>query len=190
MQVVRRDFSRTVSKCRPEDLIFLDEFGFNQAMTRAFARAPRGVRAYAAVPFNPGENITLTMGLSLRGIVAPFAVPGGTDGFFFQNYVERILVPELRPGNVVLFDNLPAHKVAGVREMIEAAGARVILLPPYSPDLSPVENCGAKVKTLVRGEAPRTRQAIYAAMGRALHRVTSRDARGWFINAGYSIKGI
>lgn len=113
-------------------MVFIDEFGFNQAMTRAFARAPRGIRAYGAVPFNPGENITLTMGLSLQGIVAPFATPGGTDGFFFRNYVERVLVPELRLGNVVAFDNLPAHKVAGVREAIEAAGARVLLLPPVT----------------------------------------------------------
>jgi transposase len=169
-------------------MIFIDEFGFNLAMAPASAWAPCGIRAYSAVPFNPGENITLTMGISLEGVVAPFAAPGGTDGFFFRNYVERVLVPELRPGDVVLYDNLSAHKVAGVREAIEAAGARVVLLPPYSPDLSPVENCGAKVKAGVRGEAPRTRPGIYAAMGRALHGVTQSDARGWFTNAGYRLK--
>jgi transposase len=169
-------------------MIFLDEFGFNQSMTRAFARAPRGIRAYSDVPFNPGQNVTLTMGLSLRGFVAPYAAPGGTDGHFFLQYVKRVLVPELRPGNVVLCDNLPAHKVVGVREAIEAAGATMLLLPPYSPDLSPVENCGSKVKGVVRGEAPRTLRAIYAAMGRALGKVTAKDARGWFAHCGYRLK--
>ena len=142
----------------------------------------------SAVPFNPGENITLTMGLSLHGLVAPLAVPGATNGDLFREYVERVLVPELRPGNVVVFDNLPAHKVVGVQEAIEAAGARLLRLPPYSPDLSPVENCGSKVKTAIRAQSPRTRGDLYDVMGDALRAATLGDARAWFVHCGYRVR--
>jgi transposase len=185
---LRRDFARDLDRYRVEDLIFIDEFGTNLAMARLYARAPRGIRAYGAVPFNPGENITLTMGLTLQGVVAPLALPGATNGDTFLQYVERALVPELRPGNVVIFDNLPAHKVVGVQQAIEAVGARVLRLPPYSPDLSPIENCGSKVKTAIRGESPRTRDDLYDAMGHALRHVTLQDAHAWFIHCGYSIR--
>jgi transposase len=154
-------------------------------MARTHARAPEGIRAYGSIPFNPGKNITLTMGLSLEGVTAPMAVPGSTDGNYFLAYIKQVVVPVLQPGKVVLFDNLAAHKVAGVREAIEATGARLLLLPPYSPDLSPVENCGSKVKGAVRGDAPRTVHAVYEAMGRAIGQVTPSDARGWFVHAGY-----
>jgi transposase len=121
-------------------------------------------------------------------VVAPLALPGATNGEVFRQYVEDALVPERRPGNVVIFDNLSAHKVAGVQEVLEAAGARVLRLPPYSPDLSPVENCGSKVKAAIRGESPRTEQDLYDAMGRALRQITSQDARAWFIHCGYRIR--
>src|SRR5262249_786759 len=106
----------------------------------------------------------------------------------FLQYVEHVLVPELRPGNVVVFDNLPAHKVVGVQEAIEAAGARLLRLPPYSPDLSPIANCGSKVKTAIRQESPRTREDLYDAMGHALGHVTLQDVRAWFIHCGYRIR--
>jgi transposase len=185
---MRGEFGRAVAKVRADDLVFLDEFGTNLAMAPAYARAPCGIRAYSAVPFNPGANITLTMGLSLHGVVAPIAVPGATNGDLFRQYVERVLVPELRPGNVVVFDNLPAHKVVGVQEAIEAAGAHVLRLPPYSPDLSPVENCGSKVKTAIRAQSPRTRTDLYDSMGDALRAVTLDDARAWFVHCGYRIR--
>ena len=185
---MRGEFGRDVAHVRSEDLIFLDEFGTNLAMAPRYARAPSGIRAYSAVPFNPGQNITLTMGLSLHGVVAPLAVPGATNGDFFREYVERVLVPELRPGNVVVLDNVSAHKVVGVQEAIEAAGARLLPLPPYSPDLSPVENCGSKVKIAIRAQSPRTRGDLYDAMGDALRTVTTGDARAWFAHCGYRIK--
>lgn len=169
-------------------MIFIDEFGTNLAMAPRYARAPSGIRAYSAVPFNPGQNITLTLGLSLHGVVAPLAVPGATNGALFREYVERVLVPELRPGNVVIFDNLAAHKVTGVQEAIEAAGAHLLPLPPYSPDLSPVENCGSKVKTAIRARSPRTREDLYDAMGDALRAVTLVDAQAWFVHCGYRVK--
>lgn len=176
-----------MSKYRAEDLIFIDEFGFNLGMARTHARAPEGIRAYGSIPFNPGKNITLTMGLSLDGVTAPMAVPGSTDGHYFLSYIKQVVVPVLQPGKVVLFDNLAAHKVGGVREAIEATGARLLLLPPYSPDLSPVENCGSKVKGAVRGDAPRTVRAVYEAMGQAIGQVTTSDARGWFAHSGYRL---
>ena len=185
---MRADFGQAIAHIRPEDLIFLDEFGTNLAMTPRYARALSGIRAYSAVPFDPGENITLTMGLSLHGVIAPLAVPGATNGDLFREYVERVLVPELRPGNVVVFDNVSSHKVVGVREAIEAAGARLLPLPPYSPDLSPVENCGSKVKTAIRARSPRTRDDLYDAMGDALRTVTLSDVRSWFVHCGYRVK--
>lgn len=157
-------------------------------MARTHARAPEGIRAYGAIPFNPGKNITLTMGLSLDGITAPMAVSGSTDGHFFLSYIKQVVVPLLQPGKVVLFDNLAAHKVSGIREAIEATGARLLFLPPYSPDLSPVENCGSKVKGAVRGDTPRTVSAVYEAMGQAIGQVTPADACGWFAHSGYHLR--
>jgi len=154
-------------------------------MTRTYARAPRGERACGAVPYDADPNITLTMGLRLGGFVAPFAFEGPTNGEAFRAYIERQLVPELHAGDVAVFDNLPAHKVAGVREALDAAGARLMFLPPYSPDLSPVESCGAKVKEIIRGESPRTVSAAYNAMGLALGSVTPKDTVGWFKRSGY-----
>jgi transposase len=171
----------------PNDLVFVDEFGTNLGMTRRYARAPRGVRAHGAVPKNPDPTITLTMGLGAEGVVAPFAFEGTTDGTAFLAYVEKQLVPELKPGQVVLVDNLGAHRTHGVREAIEGANAELIYLPPYSPDFSPVENCGSKVKEAIRADAPRTPAAVYDSMGYAIGAVTPSDARGWFDHCGYRI---
>jgi len=128
------------------------------------------------------------MGLRLNGFVAPFAFEGATNGMAFRAYVDTQLVPELKRGDVVIMDNLGAHKVAGVREAVAAVGARIMYLPPYSPDLSPVENCGSKVKAILKGEAPRSASATYRAMGLALGAVTPQDAAGWFGHCGYSTK--
>lgn len=156
-------------------------------MTRRYARAPRGVRAHGAVPTNADPMITLTLGLGSEGVVAPFAFEGTTDGVAFRSYVEGQLVPTLRPGQVVLADNLGAHRTRGVREAIEGAGAELIYLPPYSPDFSPVENCGSKIKESIRADAPRTPSAVYKSMGYAIGAVTPSDARGWFDHCGFRI---
>lgn len=157
-------------------------------MTRRYAWAPLGLRAYGAVPGNPGPNITLTMGLRRDGFVAPFAFVGSTDGVAFRAYIETQLAPELKRGDVVVCDNLAAHHVAGIEPLLRAVGAKLLFLPPYSPDFSPVENCGSKVKSLMRAEAPRTTNAIYEAMGHAIGKVTPSDARGWFDHCGYRTK--
>jgi transposase len=170
---------------RSPTFIFVDEFGTNLGMTRRYARARRGERAVGAVPCNPDPNITLVMGLRLQGVVAPLAFEGAMNGDIFSVYVASQLAPELRPGDVVFVDGLGAHRTAAARAAIEAKGARLRILPPYSPDLSPVENCGSKVKEAIRGMAPRTVSALLDAMGDAIGAVTPSDARGWFAHCGY-----
>jgi transposase len=156
-------------------------------MTRRHAWAPRGVRAHGAVPINTDPTITLTIGLGLDGVVAPFAFEGTMDGVAFRAYVEGQLVPALRPGQIVIADNLGSHRTRGVREAIEGAGAKLMYLPPYSPDFSPVENCGSKIKESIRADAPRTPSAVYKSMGHAIGAITPTDARGWFNHCGYCI---
>lgn len=154
-------------------------------MARAYAWAPRGQRAHAAKPRNRGRAVTLIGALGMSGLVATMTVEGGTDGDVFRSYVDQVLVPHLRPGNIVLMDNLKAHKVAGIREAIEAAQASLHYLPSYSPDLSPIELCWSKVKAVLRTRAARTREALELAWTEALATITTSDARHWFAHCGY-----
>jgi transposase len=126
-------------------------------------------------------------GLSLQGLVAAMTVEGFTDGEVFLACLREVLLPQLRPGQILLLDNLKAHKVAGVADACAAAGVRLLYLPPYSPDLSPSEACWSKVKTLLRAKAARTREALEQAITEALAAITSQDARGWFAHAGYCV---
>jgi transposase len=180
VQRARRAFRRRARRRRRRRHIFLDEFGTHLGMTRPYARARRGDRAVGKVPDNSDPNVTLTFGLDRAGVVAPFAFEGGTDKAAYDTYVETQLAPRLRPGDVVHADRLGAHRSRAARAAIEARGATYDLLPPYSPDLSPVEEAGAKVKDGIRAEDPRTVHRLYGAMRRSLDRVTPRDARGWF----------
>ena len=166
-------------------MIFVDETGSHIDMARAYAWAPRGQRAYATKPRNRGRALTLIGAMGVHGLVATMTVTGGTDGEVFRSYVEQVLGPQLRPGNVVLMDNLKAHKVSGIREAIEAAQATLRYLPSYSPDLSPIELCWSKVKTILRARAARTHEALDLAWTDALRSVTSSDARHWFAHCGY-----
>jgi transposase len=166
-------------------LIFVDETGSHIDMARAYAWAPRGQRAYAAKPRNRGRAVTRIGAMGRNGLVATMTVEGGTDGEVFRSYVEHVLAPHLGPGDVVLMDNLKAHKVAGIRETIEAAHATLCYLPAYSPDLSPIELCWSKVKTALRTRAARTREALELAWTKALASVTASDARHWFAHCGY-----
>ena len=167
---------------------FIDESGMNLAMTRLFGRAPRGERVVDAVPQNYGSNVTMIGALSLQGLDAVMTVNGATDGDVFQAYVEQVLGPTLVAGDVVIMDNLGAHKVAGIREAIERQGAQVVYLPPYSPDLSPIEPCWSKIKTALRKAKARTRDALERALAEAMSTVTVVDARNWFMHCGYTIQ--
>ena len=152
---------------------------------RLYAWAPQGQRAYATKPRNRGRALTMIGAIGVEGLVAMMSIEGGTDGEAFRTYVEQVLAPRLRPGRLVLMDNLKAHKVAGIREAIEATGARLQYLPPYSPELSPMELAWSKLKTALRGHAARTREALEQAWTAVLPEVSARDALHWFTHCGY-----
>ena len=163
---------------------FVDESGINLALTRLYGRAPRGERAVGSVPQNYGANVTMIGALSRRGLEAPMTVAGATAGEVFSAYGQRVLGPILKRGDVVVMDNLRAHKVSGIREAIEAQGARLVYLPPYSPDLSPIERCWSKLKTALRARGARTRRALEYALKQALTTITKADAIAWFAHCG------
>lgn len=166
---------------------FLDEAGSNIAMTRLFGRATPGERVIETVPQNHGENISMLAAISLNGIDAPMTISGAVDGVVFLEYVKQVLCPTLEKGDVVVMDNLGVHKVAGVKEAIEASGAEVLYLPPYSPDLNPIEKCWSKIKTYLRQAKARTREALEEALKEVLLLITKEDAEGWFRSCGYAL---
>ena len=187
VQRQRATFQDTVKPLAPEDYIFIDEAGCHQAMSRPYARASRGQRALATKPVNRGRHLTMLGALGLQGLVAAMTVEGFTDGEVFLAFLHEVLLPQLRPGQVLIMDNLKAHKVAGVAAAWAAAGVRLLYLPPYAPDFSPIEECWSKVKTLLRTKAARTLEALEQAIAEALAAITSQDAHGWFAHAGYRV---
>lgn len=187
VQVRRAEYQAEIVSEMAARLKFLDEAGSTIAMTRLYGRAAPGERVAEATPLNYGENITMLACLSAAGLSAPMTVEGAVDGIVFRAYVEQVLAPTLIEGDVVIMDNLGAHKVAGVAEAIERRGAKVIYLPPYSPDLNPIEKCWSKIKTYLRAAKARTRQALEQALKEALLLVTEKDAIGWFASCGYTV---
>jgi transposase len=183
VQKKRRSFRRQVREIEPERLIFVDETGVTTAMTPAYAWAERGARAVDAAPAT-WETVTVIAALGQEGVRAPLVFPGATDTAVFQAYVDQVLVPELHKGDVVVLDNLKPHLTSGVAASIAKAGARVLPLPPYSPDYTPIEEMYSKVKGDLRRAAARTEKGLYDAVGQALHRGTRQDIRGWFQKAG------
>ncbi len=168
--------------------MFVDESGFHVAMDRLRARAPRGERAYGKVPRNRGKNLTLVASMSLSGMGETMVVEGSTDAEAFKVYVEHFLAPALKEGQVVVLDNLGAHKPQRIRELIEARGAEVLFLPPYSPDLNPIEEAFSKIKGIVRKAGARTHEALFEAIAQALWAITPVDAAGWFAHSGYEVE--
>ena len=169
----------------PEKLVFLDETGATTKMARLYGRALRGERCRAAVPHGHWKTTTFTAGLRIGGLAAPMILDGPMDGSAFRAYVTQVLVPELAPGDTVIMDNLPAHKVRGVRDAIEAAGAKLIYLPPYSPDFNPIEMAFAKLKAFLRAAAARTIPDLWDALKNALDAFTPNECRNYFSAAGY-----
>jgi transposase len=166
-------------------LVFVDEMGSNASLAPLYAWSRRGKRALAKVPRNRGANVTLLASMSAEGTGPCLAVEGSTTREVFEVYLEHLLAPALRPGQVVVMDNLSAHKGGRVRKLVEERGCELVYLPPYSPDLDPIEEAFAKLKALLRRAGARTREALVEAMGRALDAVTARDARGFFEHRGY-----
>jgi transposase len=183
VQKKRRSFRCQVRQIEPRHLVFVDETGVTTAMTPAYAWALRGVRAVGSAPAS-WETVTVIAALGLDGVRAPLAFPGATDTAAFQTYVDGALVPALHAGDVVVRDNLKPHRAAGVAVSIERAGARVLPLPPYSPDYTPIEGMYSKVKQSLRRAESRTKARLYDALGEALRRVTPKGILGWFRKAG------
>jgi len=180
-------FRRRARRLSQRRFIFVDESAVNTAMTRRYGRAPRGERAYDSAPRNYGTHTSVIGAMGLRGLVATLTVEGAVDTEVFNAYAERVLGPRLRKGDVVVLDNLTAHRASRIEEVAEARGAQVLWLPPYSPDYSPIEQCWSKIKAYLRGAKARTREALEEALTAALGLVAKADIRGWFKHCGYSL---
>ncbi len=185
MQALRAAWPERLAGVATRDLVFLDESGCNRAMTRTHARSLAGTRAFAAAPRNWGDNVSIISALSLEGPLATLHLPGAVNGEWFLLYVREVLCPKLWKGAVVVMDNLSAHKAKAVRALIEAAGARLEYLPPYSPDLNPIELAWSKLKGHLRKAAARTTETLYAAIAAGLQTLSADNARGWFKHCGY-----
>jgi transposase len=173
----------------PRRLVFVDEMGTNTSLSPHYASySPKGRRAYAQVPRNRGANTTLLASMSLEGMGPCLAVEGATTTTVFEAYVEKVLVPSLRGGQIVVVDNLGSHKSERVRELVEGRGCQLLFLPPYySPDFNPIEEAFSKIKGALGKAQVRTRQALIEALGVAISAVSARDARGFFEHGGYHL---
>ena len=165
----------------------MDECGSHIALTPQYAWAPRAERATGAVPHRRGQNLTLIAALAPAGLGAAMTLDGAADGPAFAAYITTLLVPTLRPGQVVVLDNLSVHKGDAIRAAVEGAGCSLLFLPPYSPDFAPIEQAFGKLKAALRRAGARTRAALEAAIGAALDTITAADARGWFRHCGYAL---
>ena len=169
----------------PARFVFLDETGTATNMARRYGRCPSDQRLVAAVPHGHWRTTTFVAGLRQTGIVAPLVLDGPMTGPAFRAYVEQFLAPALEPGDVVVLDNLAAHKVDGVRQAIAAAGASILYLPPYSPDLNPIEQLFAKLKALLRKAAARTKDQLWSTIGRLLEAYPPADCTNYLNHCGY-----
>jgi transposase len=168
-----------------ERLVFIDETGAQTNMARRYGRAPRGERLISKVPWGHWKTITFVGALRSDRMTAPAVFDGPMDGDCFLAYVEQVLAPVLLPGDIVVMDNLPSHKVAGIQEAIEATGAVLRYLPPYSPDLNPIEQAIAKLKSYLRKDAARTLETLIEAIASALKQFTPQECANFIANAGY-----
>jgi transposase len=168
--------------------VFVDESGTHISMDRLRSRAPLGARAYGKVPKNRGKNLTLITSMSLHGMGESMVVEGATDAAAFEVYVEHFLAPSLSEGQVVVMDNLGAHRPKRIRELIEQRDAELVFLPSYSPDLNPIEQAFSKIKNILRKVGARTHEALIEAIPEALSAITLRDVVGWFDHCGYQVE--
>jgi transposase len=188
VQQARASYQEEVAALAPQRFKCIDEAGVNLAMPRLYGRAPRGERVIGAVPQHDGAKVTRLAALGSHGIEAMRTSEGAPETEVFRVDVEQVRRPTLPPGDIVILDNRRAHKASGIREASEQTGARLLYVPPYAPDLSPIERCWAKLKTYLRNAKARTRAALDAAITEALITVTAADAHGWFAYAGYALR--
>ena len=181
----REDWFDSQLDLDPQRLVFIDETWTSTNMARRCGRAPKGERLRASVPHGHWKTTTFVGALRQAGMVAPMVLDGPINGVWFQAYVDQVLVPELKPGDIVVMDNLGSHKGAGVRAAIETAGATLLYLPPYSPDFNPIENAFSKLKALLRKAAERTVDGLWARIGALLPTFTPLECANFFAAAGY-----
>jgi transposase len=185
----RRSWHQTVKDLDARRLVFLDESGATITLARRYGRAPKGERSPGSAPRNYGQNLTLVAALSLHGLDAPMLLDGAIDTLAFERYVKEFLVPMLRPGQIVILDNLAVHKQEPIRRAIEAAKCQLLFLPSYSPDFNPIEQVFSTIKAYIRRVGARTQEALEAAIAQAIDRVTPADARNYFRHCGYVNQG-
>ena len=187
VQKLRVEFWEKIRDIPVKDLVFLDEAGVNLALMRLYARAPRGQRARGNRPHKRGQNVSMIGAISLKGIVTSINLFGSVDGLTFEAFVIRRLIPKLWKGAVVVWDNYSIHKGQKIEEAIIKAGARLIYLPPYSPDFNPIENCWSKIKSVLRSIGARTYRDLDKAIASAYSQVSLKDIRNWFAHSCYCI---
>lgn len=174
----------------PRRFKFVDETGLHLAFARRYGRAPGGQRVGQGVPLRVGTAVTVVGALTINGLEAVMSLDGALNQDSFAAYLAQVLGPTLVPGDVVVLDNLPVHKVAGMAALVEARGARLLFLPPYSPDFAPIEQAWSKLKTALRTAAARTHQALQQALTDAVAWITSQDAQNWFDHCGYHVHSL
>jgi len=179
-----------VKGIEPDRLVFVDESGATTEMTRRYGRAPCGERIREATPAGHWSTLTLLGAMSREGMLASMTVDAPTDGDVFLAYLDQVLCPALRPGQAVVMDNLSAHKVEGVRQRMEAAGAQLLYLPPYSPDCNPIEKAWSKIKERLRSAKARTVDAWEEIIPQALQTITGQNASAWFSHCGYGLHSL
>jgi transposase len=184
----REAWQEQIKPVDPRLWVFVDESGATTEMTRRYGRAPRGERVREAMPAGHWSTLTLLGAMSTEGLLATMTVESSTDGDVFLAYLEQVLCPRLQPGQIVVMDNLAAHKVPGVRELIEATGSQLWYLPPYSPDFNPIEQCWSKVKQKLRSLKARTVDALEQAITEAIATITPNNASAWFAHCGYDLQ--
>jgi len=184
--MARARWARAIKHILHRRLLFIDESCAKTNMTRLYGRAPRGQRAHDRVPNGRWETTTMIAAVGRNGPQAPWVLDGPMDGTAFAVWVEQVFVPTLEPGDIIVMDNLSVHKNAAARKAIQQAGALVWDLPPYSPDLNPIEKMWSKIKALLRKAKAREPESLYQAIGDALARVSNSDIKNWFASCGYS----
>jgi len=183
----RTAWREAVAQLDPEQFVFVDESGTTISLTRLYGWAPHDQRAPGSVPRNHGKNTTLVAALAPDGVHVPWMIEGAMDTETFVWYITEQLGPTLRPGQVVVLDNLRVHKAERMRHAIEARQCHLLFLPPYSPDFTPIEQACSKLKAILRGLGARTKEALWEAMRVALEAITPQDAIAWFAHAGYAL---
>lgn len=186
----REAYLETIQGLSPHDLVFMDESGVHLGMHRLYGCGLGGAPVVAAVPYLRGHAMSLISAISSEGILAGLYGHWSTNGEIFLHFIKQLLVPQLKPGQTVIMDNTSFHKGKGVKEAIESVGARLLFLPPYSPDLSPIENMWSKIKAVLRKVAARTLDEFKPAMQEAFHAVTKQDLEGWYTGCGYHVNQI